>query len=250
MEVGFSAGLSAGLGIGLSAGVQASAGVSLEAALGVSVTGGGAATAAIGSETRGKVDDDQAGKAMAAAGGVEAAIETVKIKQAAQLAGESVASFGLDIAVTTSAGSGTGTGTSDIAPTAAARAGALPMAASTRPPLVSTGVRTVTQQQSAAAAAPPPQADPRSVSYGLGVPLRRLYETAVEQQQLRVCGASSGNQVIEPPYRTDPTVAPWVALPQRDGRRQEVDAREQQKQINPCRYVSNWCDCDGQEQPR
>jgi len=80
LEIDFSASLSASLGLGSQAGVEAGTGASLEQAFGLQPAGGAAGPAA-------------AGFALAAAGGVRAAVETVQIAKSEQAASQARDAF-------------------------------------------------------------------------------------------------------------------------------------------------------------
>jgi hypothetical protein len=111
-----------------------------------------------------------------------------------------------------------------------------------RPPLGGTGLPSPSQQQAAAPAPPPPRADPRSASFGFGVPLRSTVgEAATHRADSLLGGVSLRRQVGDglPPASDDPTVPPWVALPGRD--RARAIANQQQKKLHPARP----CGCSG-----
>ena len=78
------------------------------------------------------------------------------------------------------------------------------------------------------------------MSFGAGVPLRPLYETAVEQGQPRVCGVSPAQKRPGeggPDFRQIPTVAPWVQLPARDPGRAKADAAQARRRRHPCGFL-------------
>jgi hypothetical protein len=109
-----------------------------------------------------------------------------------------------------------------------------------RPPLTTTGLPSPSQQQSAAPAPPPPRADPRSASFGFGVPLRSTVgKAATRRADLLLGGVSLRQQVGDglPPSSDDPTVPPWIALPSRD----RVAANQLQEKRHPARP----CGCSG-----
>lgn len=122
-SIDFSASLDVGAGIGVSAGFEAGLDVSTGAQAGLDA---------------GAAPGVSAGFALAAAGGLSAAIEQTAIDETTAVANQSRAAFGTPVAI---AGAGT------AAPTSAAQLTAAPR------PL-------------------PPRADPRATSYGRGVPLR------------------------------------------------------------------------------
>lgn len=228
VEVGFSAGLSASVGLGVSVGVMASAGVSLEASLGLNASavfagtaqagaapGGAGSAAATGTaDTAGtqsqKVNGDQAGLALSAAGGVQSAVERLKIQETQKAAGASRSAFGIP-AIATPAASGPG---------GAGASGTLsPVAASL------------------------PKADPRSTGFGFGVPLRPLYPTALAQTETSLCSSGSG-AYGQPPFRRQVTTPPWQALPRRDSTRALAESAESRRRRSPCDYIHHPCGCD------
>src|SRR5882672_2555208 len=146
-EIDFSASLNAGVGVGVSVGVQADVSASLEASLGLAGradSGGGAATG-------------NAGFTLAAAGGVGAAVESVKIARAADAIEQTRQAFQQPSA----GGSASAGARSTREP---AEQGRAPLAREDR-------FAAASAAQSAPAPAPP-RADPRAVTYALGVPLR------------------------------------------------------------------------------
>jgi hypothetical protein len=152
LEIDFSSGLSAGAGLGSTVGVAAGAAASLEQAFGLHPAGGAAGPAA-------------AGFALAAAGGVRAAVETVQIAKSAQAASQAREAF--------------------TQPTAAAGAPAATRPAAPeqpRRPLAAAG-RPAGPQSPAPAAPPPPRADPRAESFGFGVPLRPRVGGAADERK-------------------------------------------------------------------
>jgi hypothetical protein len=183
LEIGFGASLDVGLGVavGVEAGVQAS----LEARFGLQAPAAGTATTggAGGAGIAGP------GTALASAGGVGPALEAVKIARAGDAQRQAVAAFAAP-------GAAGGAGPSGDA--------AAPAASSARPappdqprvPLARSGLPTAASSAGNTAAPPTPVADPRSSSFGFGVPLKpRL-------------GAGSGS----PPTSSDPGVPHWRAL--------------------------------------
>lgn len=215
VEVGFRADLNAALGVGASFGVHAEAGVSLEASLG------------IGSSK--KVNGDSAGLALSAAGGVQSAMETVKIQQTSRAAGAAQSEFGMETAKS-GHDKQTSPGASSQTPSAASSAS-------------KTASGTTRNRQSAPAAALPPKADPRATSYGYGVPLRDLYPTALTQAEVRVCSGNQPSAEAGPQFRKKMTTAPWEALPQRDRTRTLADSAEAKRRGDRCSYKHQPCHC-------
>lgn len=234
IEVGFSASIGVGLGIGVSAGVMAEVGVSLEASLGIgasAVLSAGTAASANAAVSAGlsasvgstkltsssskKVNGNDAGKALSAAGGIQSAIETVKINETQAITQEAQSAFGIQAGDTT----GTGPSVSKISysPLATNQQtsanGKQPDAGASK---ISVGTTT------------PPKADPRATSYGYGVPLQPLYAAALTQKQLRLCPRNDNGLRDDngPRFRKQRTTSPWEALPQRDKTRTLADQTE------------------------
>jgi hypothetical protein len=145
--------------------------------------------------------------ALSSAGGVSAAVESVKSAKAQAAAQQARQAFGMPTS-TSSASTETGT----LAGNAAS----------------STSVSV---------------ADPRSTSFGFGVPLR---STVGQAADLRA-GALQGHVALRPqvvadsapPVAQDPTTPPWVSLPAQDRGRQAADTL--QKRLRPLRP----CGCTG-----
>jgi hypothetical protein len=150
LEIDFSSGLSAAAGLGAQSGVQAGGAASVEQAFGLEAPGRGAGVA---------------GFALAAAGGVRAAVESVQIAKTEQAASQAAAAFAPATAASAPAG-----------PTKPARP------EQPRPPLAATGLP-VGPAAPAAPAPAPPRADPRAETFGFGVPLRpRVGAAAAERK--------------------------------------------------------------------
>lgn len=235
IEVGFSAGLSLNAGVGVSLGVQAGVDLSLGAAVGleasVGVSGGTSA----------------AGFALSGAGGVVAAIETVKIANSQAAVEGTLQAFSVPAQTATSttavAQSSTGSDlshalvSSEVGNSASARS--IGRQEQARKPLLTGEAPTYSEQEAALSAPLPPTADPRAVSYGYGAPLRPLYKLAKEQGQTRVCAGSTQARrgEGEPEFRKVPTIAPWVQLPARDPGRSKADTAEAERRAHPCGYL-------------
>ncbi len=126
-ELSFAAGAGGSAGLGVRSGASAGAGASLESSLGL----------AAGADAR------TSGLALAAAGGVSAALDTVAVTRAQEAQGAARSAFGVGGAsASASASAGAGAGRAEASASASASASA--------------GVRP----------------DPRATSYGQGVPLR------------------------------------------------------------------------------
>ena len=248
IEVGFSAGLSASAGIGVSVGVQAKAGVSLEAALGVNASAVFAQSASASenpSSTKStvgkKVNGDSAGLALSASGGVQSAMEILKINETQHAVAQTQSAFGVSTGVNT--------------PAARNPDSSGQLSAVIRQPLQTSSMSRVTggitgdaMAETETARQNPdsrihPIADPRSVSYGHGVPLQPLYAAALTQTEMILC-ANDTNAQIGPKFRKQKTTAPWVALPQRDKTRALGDQAELKRRRKPCDYLYHPCKCD------
>ena len=218
-EVDFNASLSSASGVGVAVGLETGASASLEASFGLDVRGAvptpaGIALGAVGAS---------AGFALASAGGVTAAIETVNSLKAGGAAAASKEAFG--------------------GPSIGAPPNATPAPPEqSRPPLALTGLPSATTQAAAPAAPPPPMADPRATSFGFGVPLRPRITGAADTRR----GALNGSIPLRPHERVndvvtptpDPTAAPWTHLPA-DTSRVAADA------VQRARYPLRPCGCRG-----
>ena len=183
LQIGFNANLSASAGLGATVGVTAGASSSVESSFGLESSPGAAA------------GDQTQGFALAAAGGVSAAIEAVKSTTAQAAATGAKQAFGAAPAV---------------AQTQAPPRPAMPDQPHT--PLTMTGMPTPSQQAAAPPAPPPPSSDPRATSFGIGVPLRPTIGAAAQQRTSLLRGAASPSTSTLP-VTSDPTVPGWVALP-------------------------------------
>jgi hypothetical protein len=152
LEIDFSSALSGAAGLGSQSGVQAGGGASIEQAFGLDPPVGRSGPAA-------------AGFALAAAGGVRAAVESVQIAKTEQAASQAVQAFAAPTAALPA--------TSALKPAAPEQA---------RPPLAAAGLPAGPAPPAPSAPAPP-RADPRADSFGFGVPLRpRVGGAAAERQ--------------------------------------------------------------------
>lgn len=225
-SIDFNSSLSAGAGIGISAGVQAGASVSLGTSFGLDAQASANISGAVSADT-------SAGFAIAAAGGVGAAIETVAILQAQSAADSARRSFGsaAPAAAPSAPRAGTSAATVGAAsiPTFSASAITAPpgvpsptitpqpaMPNQSRTPLALGGMPSQSSQESAPGAPPPPAADPRMTSFGLGVPLRPRVGSAADLR----ASLSAGRIPLRPRapasavlISNDPTAPPWTQLP-------------------------------------
>ena len=171
IEVGFNTGLAFKAGIGVKVGASADLGLSLEAALGLDASASASLSAGVSSGTA-------VGFALSAAGGVDAALETLKISRSSAAEQKSRQAF----AVEHQGGASEQLG-------AARQQRQQP-----RTPLKSKAGQRHSAQQEVAAAPAPPKVDARASSYGHGVPLRQRYNVDVTLPDVTVyshscCGA-------------------------------------------------------------
>jgi len=204
-EVGFSADLSANAGVGVFAGANAGASASLEGAFGLKAEAGVIGVAGVGAS--GQV---QQAFSLAAAGGLGAAIESVKIARSEMAVAQTRQAF----AVTASAAPPTHS-TAGSAPTRSAQPATRPsLPEQKRTPARLAGLPGPGVPSEVAPA--PPVADPRATSFGFGVPLRRTFGSASLERSSVLRGrvplaAKTGQGDV--PITQDPTTPPWQALP-------------------------------------
>lgn len=233
-EVGFSAGLSVNAGVGVVAGFEAGATASIGTSVGLETKGG--LSAAIGLGVGSEV---AAGFALSAAGGVTAAVETVQIaktqaaEQQARQAFSTPSPTGQSVITV---------GGSSIAPTRIPPSSRLGLPEQPRAPLKGKERLSTSRQGEAFIAPLSPRADSRATSYGLGVPLRPRVGLVVESRIDAVRAApplKAKTASGEPPVSSDPTDAPWIALPNQDKGRSL--ANKEQHLARPARP----CGCSG-----
>jgi len=176
LEVGFSANLNASAGLGVHLGAGAGAKASLEGAFGLKPEPGVVTVAQAGSGA-----DLQQKFTLAAAGGVSAAIESVRNMKAQDAESRTREAFGAP-------------------PVAVAGAPRAAMPEQSHTALTSSGMPSPSRQQQAPPAPPRPAADARAASFGFGVPLRSIANT-------------SGFTEVGTPLTSDPATPGWVALP-------------------------------------
>lgn len=218
LEIGFSANLNVGIGVGIAVGVQADVSASLEASLGLSVDSNIASSNSASSS-------QAAGFSLSAAGGVGAAVETVKITQAADAVEQARQAFQQPAtAAATAVASTTATSTTSTSSsisTASGSAGTIQrgLPEQVRTPL--TNASSAQTSQSTTSAPAPPRADPRATTYAFGVPLRSTVGAAAQTRAGVMQGSislrSSSNALSAkggPPQTFDPTIPKWQALPQ------------------------------------
>jgi hypothetical protein len=234
VEVGFSAGLSASAGLGVTLGVEAGVSASLEASFGLEASAGISAVAGVGVGA-----DLAAGFSLAAGGGLSAALETVQAAKSQAAEQQARQAFQAPAAAAPAASGAKSSATP--APVAALAPVSTPKPAlpeQSRTPLTLTGVPSASQQAVAPPAPAPPRADPRSASFGFGVPLRSTLGAAAAERSGSLQGrvrlrSATGDGL--PPSTVDPTVPPWVALPARDASRGEANkVQEKRRPVRPC----------------
>jgi hypothetical protein len=246
--INFSSNLSAGAGVGISAGFEANAGLSLDASFGLDTQNSASDSAVV-------AGGGSAGFALAAAGGVGAAIETVAILQAQAAADNARRSFGSSpcaapaVAGVNTAAAAVAVGTASLPGPSASAVTAPPgvplpssapqpaMPEQVRTPLLLGGIPSPSMQESTPGAPPPPAADPRTTSFGLGVPLRPKVGNAADLRASTV----SGRIPLRPRVplgqilnSTDPTAAPWTQLPVNKVQSAADKVQAQRYPASPC----------------
>ncbi|WP_224242767.1 CIS tube protein [Hyalangium gracile] len=224
VEIDFNSNLSASAGLGATFGVEAGVSASLEASFGLE---GGARAGGSSSS----------GRALAASGGVSAAIETVESLKASTAADATRKAFGVSAPAPASRTStASGSASAAVRPSTPIAVNA-PVARPSMPeqprtPLSLSGLPSPTQQSQAPSRPAPPQADPRATTFGLGVPLRPRVSGAADQR----AGAVSGQVPLRPahaahqvPETRDPSAPPWTQLPAGDRVRAAVKATQAQR---------------------
>ncbi|MFZ5446321.1 MAG: hypothetical protein ACOZQL_40410 [Myxococcota bacterium] len=195
VEIDFDASLSLGASLGVSFGVTAGLDVSLEASFGLEASARAGASVSA-SSTGG-------GFALAAAGGVSAALDTVATLKNERATGQARAAFG---APAPSARESTTLGAGTL-PTAvlasAARGDAVQPAPPEQPraPLRVDATASPTSSRATSAAPPVPRADPRALSFGDAVPLKPLLGAARDREVIVLRGAPSAGDAAGAPHR-------------------------------------------------
>lgn len=194
LEVGFSASLNASAGLGVTTGASAGASASLAGSFGLEPSRGASASSGTTASP-----EAQQNFTLATAGGVGAAIQSVKMASSTAAARQSVQAFA--------------SASASVPPSTPPKPSKPDQS---RAPLMVTGMPSPASQQAAPSAPPPPAADPRTTSFGFGVPLR----PTVGQAVLDRSSALTGNVPLDAktgkgnaPTTNDPTTPPWVALP-------------------------------------
>jgi hypothetical protein len=241
LEVGFSASLDVEAGVGVHVGVEAGADLSVEAAFGLEANAG--VNAGFGSSFGASLDADlAAGFAMAAAGGVDAALNSVEIARSENAARAAMEAF--EAPVTRPGTALSESGASPGASSDTDGPGPAPRPArpeQVRTPLNVSGTRSPSQQAAAASAPGLPRVDPRARSFGAGAPLRpRTGGGRLEQLAPRV-GPGRAEPALR--FRTDPTTPPWIDLPARDAGRAVSDAEQSKRRPNRSCSCRGPCHC-------
>ena len=210
-EVNFNSSLSASGGMGVAVGVETGANASPEAKIGLDARG--AVPTAAGLALGGAAAS--ASFALASAGGVRAAMETVNSNRAINAAATSKASFGEVASATMSA----------------------PLEQS-RAPLRQTGLPSASVQAATPSAPPPPLADARATTFGFGVPLRPLVSGAAMTRTGLLGGAiplrpnERASDALAP--SADPTVAPWMHLPTSNPQKKSDAIQRTRQPVRAC----------------
>ncbi|MQA90386.1 MAG: hypothetical protein GEU90_09130 [Gemmatimonas sp.] len=214
-EIDFDASVDLSVGVGVSVGVQADVGASLEASLGLKA---GASLSA--GASAGATSSTAGGFALSSAGGVGAAVETVKIAKAQAATQATIRSFGAPEGQAKAAVKSGGTAPAvsgaaaaviqgGVAATKGARRSSVGAPAGEAPTLPSTSP---TSPYAGTPAFAPPRADPRATTYGFGVPLRTRVTGAAQSRQ-GIIALQPYGPARQVPATRDPTVAPWTQLP-------------------------------------
>lgn len=270
LSIGFSASLSASAGIGIAAGIDVGSSASVEASFGlgagIGLGAGGNVGVNVGVNVSGGADAAEAargaGFALAAAGGLGAALESVAIVKSEAAAGKARAAFGSAVPAVAAARTGVAglpsrsnaaglpsRGTASL-PSASAAALAAPpglpppsvnpkpaLPDQLRTPLKMSGAASLSQQAAAAPAPAPPRADPRAASFGFGVPLRPRVGSAADLR----ADAAAGRIALRPRQpligvqgSNDPSAPPWTRLPADAGRGIADKTQARRSPRRPC----------------
>lgn len=212
-EVSFNAGLNASAGIGVTLGVEAGVSASLEASFGLEANASISAVAGIGVGA-----DLAAGFSLSAGGGLNAALETVQIVKTQAAEQQARQAFGAPSVTTVTTAINRTTSTA-LPPSAATASPKPALPDQPRPRFTTSGLPSPSLQKAAISAPLIPHADPRSASFGFGVPLRPTVSEATTRRTDSLLGSVSLRQQVGdglPATSDDPTMPPWIALPNRD----------------------------------
>lgn len=205
-EVGFTADLTTSTGVGVSLGVEAGLSASLEASFGLQAS---ATVAGAGIGTAGEL---AAGFLLSAAGGVGAALASVRNAKSDAASQQARQAFGR---------------APGNAPSPAASARPT-MPEQDHTPLVVSGIPSLSRQLQAPAAPALRQVDARAASFGFGVPLRPSVGPALDERAASLSGHVSLVKQVGtglPPVAVDPTTPPWVMLPKQAGTRTAIKGK-------------------------
>ena len=228
-EVGFRSDLSLSSGVGLSRGHEAGLNVSLDTSLGLD-------TATPPSKQL------EQGKVLAAAGGVAAAIESVKSTEAAAAAQAAREAFEPTAMMTTANPAGN---SSDPQSTPSDTAGAVGsrITDSFRQTHSDSAQGTVTSRSSQADSASviARQANPGATTFGLGIPMRPRHGSG-DSTRPPVIGANSASTSASVQMTRDPSVPAWQQLPSGNAGHSQTgqDCRKPTAKTCGCR---NHCHC-------
>ncbi len=229
IEVGFSADLSMSGGLGVSLGVEAGVDLSLEASFGLSVEG--TSTAGVGASFGGGADPKvAAGFALSSSGGLSAAMEGVKQVKTENAENASMAAFtpaGSELEAVLKA--------KPVSPTRPSRS------VQERKPMTSDASGSGVEELSSggiktyAPSPAPPVADPRSTSFGYGVPLRPRFDPPRDRPAH--VEIKMRDRAPEQAFSTDPAVPRWVRLP-----KSQTEGAEEKKKRTGRRCGACVCD--------
>lgn len=213
-EVGFRGELSVSAGIGVQQAARAGSRASLEASLGLERSPG------TGTKSQ--------AFALAAAGGLQAALQKSTAARTTAAASKAAAAFS------------DGAASAELSATAAGQSSdsLAPSAATNRPPLAAAGSSPRLPEDAGARPSLSPAADSRAATFGYGIPLRPPLSPLSGQPVHIVVGRSEVSGTDAPPLRRNPATPPWVALPARDAGRSTAD------QVMQARRPESTCDCD------
>jgi len=217
--------LNASAGIGVSLGAEAGATASLEASFGLEVNASVAAVAGVGAGAA-----QASGFSLSAAGGLNAALETMQIVRTQAAERQAREAFTPPLGTRPRNISTSSAASATVAATTARPKPAPPD--QVRRPLTLTGIPSAPQQQAAPPAPPPPRVDTRATSFGFGVPLRSTVAVAAADRNNALAGAvplRDRHQDGLPPLASEPTVPPWEALPVRTPMRDASNRTQRQR---------------------
>lgn len=245
IDIGFSAGISASLGVQL--GIEAGINASLEASLGLEA-GVTTRTASHLNASGADAVAISSGVALSSAGGVSAALDTIKDNSINNALTNTVDAFNLSasaresISSSASSASTSITGTSAVTalpPTTATGTGATASSTAGSVAVVSIG--------QASRASSRKRVDARASSYGFGVPLRSKIQPSANVRTAMLSGATTGmTQQLSTYKRTSNKSVPgWVLPPKLDDGL--MVANKAQKKVRPVNRCGCHQSCLGKE---